>query len=188
MATDLPGPGSPARIASMSPAARRAIVLCGSGEGAGRRRLWRAGAFVAALLLCAGTARAEPQASALRCLALNVYWEARSSSPEDQRAVAHVTLNRVASPDFPGSICAVVRQGGEARHRCQFSWRCDGKSDRPANPEAWRKAMEVARQALAGTHSDPTGGALFFHHASVRPDWADRRTRTVRIGPHVFYR
>jgi spore germination cell wall hydrolase CwlJ-like protein len=188
MATDLPGPGSPIRIASMSPAARRAIVLCGSGEGAGRRRPWRAGAFAAALLLCAGTARAEPQASALRCLALNVYWEARSSSPEDQRAVAHVTLNRVASPDFPGSICAVVRQGGEARHRCQFSWRCDGKPDRPENPEAWRKAVEVARQALAGEHSDPTHGALFFHHASVRPDWADRRTRTVRIGPHVFYR
>ncbi len=140
MATDLPGPRSPALNAPPSPAARRAVIPRGSCEGAGTRRLMRAGAFVA-LLLCAGIARAEPQDPALHCLALNVYWEARSGSPEDQRAVAHVTLNRVASPDFPGSVCAVVRQGGEARDRCQFSWRCDGKPDRPENPEAWRKAM-----------------------------------------------
>jgi len=183
MTTGLPGRESSAPIALASPAARG-----GSGKGAGTRGLLRAGAFVAALLLCAGIARAEPQDSALRCLALNVYWEARSGSPEDQRAVAHVTLNRVASPDFPGSVCGVVRQGGEVRDRCQFSWRCDGKSDRPENPEAWRKAMEVAREALAGAHSDPTHGALFFHHASVQPEWAGRRTRTMQIGHHVFYR
>ena len=188
MATDLPGRKSPARTAPTSPAARCAVIPRGSGKGAGVRGLWRAGAFVTALLLCAGIARAEPQDSALRCLALNVYWEARSGSPEDQRAVAHVTLNRVASPDFPGSVCAVVRQGGEVRDRCQFSWRCDGKSDQPGNPEAWRKAVEVAREALAGAHSDPTGGAVFFHHVSVRPDWAGRRTRTAQIGHHVFYR
>lgn len=147
-----------------------------------------AGALATVLMLCAGALRAEPHAPALRCLALNIYWEARPDLPEDQRAVAHVTLNRVASPDFPGSVCAVVEQGGEARHRCQFSWRCDGKSDRTEESDVWRGAVEVARQALAGAHPDPTGGALFFHNASVRPDWADSRIRTVRIGDHVFYR
>ncbi|MGZ9034938.1 MAG: hypothetical protein ACXW25_11110, partial [Rhodospirillales bacterium] len=41
----------------------------------------------------------------LRCLALNVYWEARSESALGRLAVAAVTLNRVAHRDFPGTIC-----------------------------------------------------------------------------------
>ena len=61
--------------------------------------------------------------AALQCLALNVYWEARSEPMQGQLAVAAVTLNRVNDPRFPDDICDVVRQGGEVRkHRCQFSW------------------------------------------------------------------
>ena len=41
----------------------------------------------------------------LFCLALNVYFEARSEDLASQYAVAEVTLNRVASPDFPDDVC-----------------------------------------------------------------------------------
>ena len=63
--------------------------------------------------------------------------------------MAEVTLNRVESSAFPDEVCEVVKQGYErGRHRCQFSWYCDGKSDKPRNPKAWRKAIAVASYAL----------------------------------------
>jgi len=121
------------------------------------------------------------------CLALNIYWEARSESSLGQFAVAAVTLNRVAADSFPDSVCAVVQQGGEQRlHRCQFSWWCDGKSDRPRNQQQWLVAVSTATDVLADRTADPTGGALFFHSSAIRRPW--QRLETARIGGHVFYR
>lgn len=125
----------------------------------------------------------------LRCLALNIYWESRSEPLEGQLAVAGVTLNRVASEKFPDSICDVVRQGGYARkHRCQFSWQCDGQSDEPKEVTAWRNAQQLARLFLAGVYKDPTKAAKWYHADYVKPDWADRLQRTAKIGRHIFYR
>lgn len=125
----------------------------------------------------------------LRCLALNIYHEARSEPEAGQIAVALVTLNRVASSRFPGSICAVVKQGGsKKRHRCQFSWWCDGRSDRPTDQGAWRRAMEVARRVLEDAVPDPTRGALYYHASYVKPSWSRAYNRTARIGRHLFYR
>ena len=124
----------------------------------------------------------------LRCLALNIYHEARSESRKGQIAVARVTLNRVESQAFPDSVCAVVKQGGEKRHQCQFSWWCDGKSDRPVDSRAWRRSLEIGRQALANKAADPTEGALFYHADYVKPQWSKVFDRTARIGRHLFYR
>jgi len=125
----------------------------------------------------------------LECMALNIYWEARSESRNDQRAVGHVTLNRMMSPEFPNTICDVVHQGGEdVRYGCQFHWWCDGKPDEPQNPIAWQEAIEIARRVLTGTDPDPTEGALFFHNDGVSPEWASARVRTVQIGTHIYYR
>jgi N-acetylmuramoyl-L-alanine amidase len=125
----------------------------------------------------------------LECLALNVYWEARSEPKLGQEAVAHLTLNRVRAPDFPDDICDVVNQGVDrGRNRCQFSWNCDGAADVPQEPEAWRTALRYAKEALAEPWQDPTGGALYFHLASIRPAWAKRMHLTRKIGNHFFYR
>lgn len=124
----------------------------------------------------------------LYCLALNIYHEARSEPESGQIAVARVTLNRVASKSFPSSICAVVQQGGEKRHRCQFSWWCDGKSDQPTESRAWRRSLEISRRVLANEVSDPTYGALYYHADYVQPSWSSRLKRTTRIGRHLFYR
>ncbi len=70
-----------------------------------------------------------------RCLALSMCWEAKDQGREAMIAVGSVVLNRIASEDFPDTACEVVFEGGETPP-CQFSWWCDGKSDRPTEPEA----------------------------------------------------
>lgn len=124
----------------------------------------------------------------LRCLALNVYHEARSEKEAGQLAVAAVTLNRVRSESFPDSVCKVVKQGGQDRNRCQFSWWCDGKSDRPKNADAWKEAKRISRLALLGLTDDPTDGALYYHATYTKPRWSRKFERTARIDHHVFYR
>lgn len=122
------------------------------------------------------------------CLALNVYWEARSESEEGQIAVASVTLNRVASKDFPNTVCDVVRQGAEqGRNRCQFSWYCDGKKDGPHNLTAWRQARDIAYRVMFLGIPDPTHGALWYHADYVKPSWVRSMTRTRKIGRHLYY-
>lgn len=124
----------------------------------------------------------------LRCLALNVYFEARSEPESGQRAVAHVVLNRVAHPKYPDSVCKVVQQGGEqVLHRCQFSWWCDGQSDRPVNQGAWIKSLRIAWKVYFGVLEDTTGGALWYHATYVKPYWSDSLLKRDRIGQHIFY-
>ena len=124
----------------------------------------------------------------LHCLALNVYHEARSEPEAGQLAVAAVTLNRVRSEAFPDSVCEVVKQGGEQRHQCQFSWWCDGKSDRPTEAKAWKNAKHISRLALLGLAKDPTDKALYYHATYVNPRWSRKMQQTARIDQHVFYR
>lgn len=126
----------------------------------------------------------------LHCLALNIYFEARGEPLAGKVAVGHVVLNRVASPRFPKGICSVVRQGGEKRrHRCQFSWYCDGQSDRPRNKRAWEEAIFVAKMIKGGMTQDPTHGAMWYHAVYVAPDWSRdfAPSEQVKIGRHIFY-
>ena len=119
---------------------------------------------------------------------MNIYWEARSEPVDGQIAVAAVTLNRVRDNRFPDEICDVVYQGGETRrHRCQFSWWCDGKRDEPLETEAWLRANMLARLVHAGIVSDPTEGALWYHADYVDPFWADAKVKITKIGRHIFY-
>jgi len=92
-------------------------------------------------------------AEALVCLALNVYHEARDQPFIGQVAVAQVVMNRVRDDRYPDSVCDVVKQGPTyswkqdfpVRHRCQFSWYCDGKSDKTPDQTAWQQAMLIAQ-------------------------------------------
>jgi spore germination cell wall hydrolase CwlJ-like protein len=122
-----------------------------------------------------------------RCLALSMYFEARSEGPEGMRAVGSVVLNRIASDEFPDTACAVVYEGGETPP-CQFSWWCDGRSDAPTNSEHWETALALAAEMLEERGDDPTDGALFFHSADIPVPWQLERKRTVQILGHVYYR
>jgi spore germination cell wall hydrolase CwlJ-like protein len=101
------------------------------------------GIVFAAVAIVAVYAGPDADAASLRdeqqCLALSLYWEARGEGREGMIAVGWTLLKRVQSREFPSTPCGVVRQGGE-RPPCQFSWWCDGKSDRPRNQDSWEQA------------------------------------------------
>ena len=139
--------------------------------------------------------------TAFICLALNTYHEAKNQSMVGQIATAQVVMNRVEDRRFPNTVCEVVKQGPTRpswedpekeypiRHRCQFSWYCDGKSDVPKNEKAWRKAQDVAFLVLYNKiQLDVTEGATHYHATYVRPAWAKTKKRTTRIEKHIFYR
>jgi N-acetylmuramoyl-L-alanine amidase len=125
------------------------------------------------------------------CLALNDYFEARGESPAGRLAVSKVVLNRVMDSRFPANICDVIKQNKtRVLHRCQFSWYCDGRPDKPYNRTAWRRSLKLAAAVLQKDSSiaDPTGGALWYHAAFVHPSWADRLEVSGVVGGHIFYR
>ena len=122
------------------------------------------------------------------CLALNIYFEARSESESGMLAVGKVVMNRVADGRFPGTVCDVIRQGGEVTlHRCQFSWWCDGQSDLPLNSRSWQLAQSLARDIYWNRVDDPSGGALWYHADYVSPYWRTAFKRGPQIGRHIFY-
>jgi hypothetical protein len=120
------------------------------------------------------------------CLASAIYHEARGETIRGQFAVAEVILNRTDNPNYPTTVCRVVHQGG--KRGCQFSFTCDGKSDRVSERKAWERAGKIARLALDGAPRLLTNGAIYFHTVRVRPRWMHRFDRTAAIGSHLFYR
>ena len=130
------------------------------------------------------------------CLAKNIYFEARSETIEGQVAVAWVTLNRMESQRFPNTICGVVYQartdsrGNPLRHQCQFSWFCDGKSDRIRNQRAWEDVLLITEVVLldwARAKESPVQNATYYHADYVNPYWADDYTRIAQVDSHIFY-
>lgn len=153
--------------------------------------------MIGILALCANQAFAATPASdvkarELRCLALNIYFEARGEAPEGQLAVALVSMNRVHSKRYPNSVCRVVWQPR------QFSWTHDGKSDRPKEKIAWRLAQNIALAVYEKYHRLPaqarnaidiTRGALHYYAPKLaQPSWAKHHEVTRAIGGHVFLR
>ena len=139
--------------------------------------------------------------TAFLCLALNTYHEAKNQSMIGQIATAQVVMNRVEDSRYPNTVCEVVKQGPTrtswkdpskripVKHRCQFSWFCDGKSDIPKNKKAWKKAQDYAYLVLYNRiQIDVTEGATHYHATYVKPSWARTKTRTTRIESHIFYR
>jgi len=129
----------------------------------------------------------EPLDDAITCLSRTIYWETRGEGAAGMEAVANVVMNRLGHKGFPNTICAVVRQGHE-QGACQFSWWCDGRSDDAEEDNSYAIAKEIARKALNRQLTDRTGGALYFHHRKVTPNWSNEYVRTVEVGEHVFYK
>ena len=144
-----------------------------------------------------------------RCLAENIYHEARNQGTAGWLAVAAVTLNRVTDDRFPDSICGVVFQAETTeswrtkgkdvpdiervyypvRHRCQFSWYCDGKPDDINQLGIYMDIMQFSKILLTSRVMmfDITDGATFYHADYVRPDWSYHKKVTTEIGDHIFY-
>jgi spore germination cell wall hydrolase CwlJ-like protein len=135
--------------------------------------------------------------AALICLAQTVFFEARGEPFLGKVAVASVVMNRTLDGRFPDNVCDVVKQGPTyksrpdipVRHRCQFSFYCDGKSDKlNFRLLSAQESVAVAYKVLAGQVPDVTGGATFYHATYVRPEWASYKKKTVTINNHFFYK
>ena len=127
----------------------------------------------------------------LTCLARNVYYEARGESEKGKKAVAKVTLNRVASNRFPNSICEVVYEQRWDRRRRRFvgafAWT---EFDSVPSPKSrqWKKSWKAAEEVYQNPDSVQLKGALFYHATRIKPRWAKQKKRIKRIGRHIFYR
>lgn len=127
----------------------------------------------------------------IKCLTLNIFHEARSESKAGQRAVASVTLNRVASKHYPNTICDVVYQKNwdkiRKRYVGQFSWT---EFDEPPKlkSKAWYRAWEIAEEAYKNKDKKQLKGAIFYHAKYIKPSWARKKKPIARIGRHIFYR
>ncbi len=122
------------------------------------------------------------------CLAEALYFEARGESVKGQFAVAEVILNRVDSPQFPDSICAVINQGTGRKYQCQFTYTCDGHKEIINEPRAFQRVGKVAKLMVNGAPRQLTDGATYYHTRAVSPRWSRKFDRTTSIGEHHFYR
>jgi spore germination cell wall hydrolase CwlJ-like protein len=132
----------------------------------------------------------------LKCLAMNIFYEAGYESLNGQAAVARVVMNRIAS-GFGNNPCAVVYQATyvdkliddelQKVKLCQFSWVCEGKGDPNKNNIRYKQSEQVAYDVLAYdayTEVLPKS-ALFFHNLQVDPLWPYKQV--AKIGNHIFY-
>jgi spore germination cell wall hydrolase CwlJ-like protein len=133
----------------------------------------------------------DAQRRELHCLALNVYYEARGEPAAGRYAVAEVTMNRVASPRYPKTVCSVVYQKEwdvlRKRYVSAFSWT---EFDRVPDPEGdkWQKAWDAAEAVYFGRRVPVLNGAVLYHATHIKPSWARGKRPVARIGRHVFYR
>ena len=155
----------------------------------------------------------------LWCLSQNIYFEARAESYSGKQAVANVTRNRLKSEAHPNTYCSVVKEGPvreswktkqdktldkseriyyPRKHRCQFSWWCDGEKDTiwvqymngttiDSNMSAWRDSVHIALDTISNHLYDNTSGATYYYaHNIVYPHWAKVYDVTEVIGNHTF--
>jgi len=132
----------------------------------------------------------------LKCLAMNIFYEAGNESLSGQAAVARVVMNRIAS-GFGKNPCAVIYQSTyvdkfvddelQKVKLCQFSWVCEDKVDPNKNNPKFKQAEQIAYNVLAYdayTEVVPKS-ALFFHNLQVDPLWPYKQV--AKIGNHIFY-
>lgn len=106
--------------------------------------------------------------------------ECTGASKEQKRNVAHVILNRIASPNFPNSVGGVVFQSLGGIY--QFSPVSDGRYYSVKITKETKEACD-----LAVNQKDITGGCLFFNARGLN-SWASRnRTYRFTDGIHVFF-
>jgi spore germination cell wall hydrolase CwlJ-like protein len=135
---------------------------------------------------------AQQRAIDLRCLAENIYFESRGEPVRGQFAIAEVTMNRVASPNFPHTVCEVVHDTRWDRLRrrlvAHFSWtRLIVGTEQPTGP-AWDQAITIATAVYDNTSRPVVPNALYYHATNVHPYWAESKRPIAKIGNHIFYR
>jgi hypothetical protein len=126
----------------------------------------------------------------IKCMATNIFYEARGESEKGKAAVGRVVMNRVKH-GFASNPCAVVYQKTTNRDTkattCQFSWVCEGKTKLNTKDPKYKESEQIAYEVLTlNQHKNVIPSSiLFFHNTSVKPD-ISYKTK-IQIGNHIFY-
>jgi len=129
------------------------------------------------------------------CLATAIYFEARGESQLGQKAVAEVILARTRATDRPKTICGVVYEGARNGTRyCQFSFACDGISDKVRDRSSWSRAQKIASAIMrtGGKINAVVGNAtyypsLFRHSYFFQDRWRVTPGLTLSAGMRYEY-
>jgi spore germination cell wall hydrolase CwlJ-like protein len=126
----------------------------------------------------------------LRVLTEAIYFEARSEYWVGQEAVGFVIMNRVNAPGFPKTIKEVVYEDADKPNRCQFSYVCDGKSEKIRDIIAWEACLVSAQHVYYHVSIDPTYGSTFYVNAKVSNNqyFFKNLSFAKKIGSHSFYK
>jgi hypothetical protein len=129
------------------------------------------------------TQRVEHTKLDVFCLAKNIFHEAGVEDRLGRYAVAQVTLNRMANPKYPKTVCDVVMDP------YQFSWAND-RSIRWTRPRGtnWNESVKIAENVLKkGYRVKGLESANYYHADYVSPRWRKPEAKIAKVGTHIFY-
>lgn len=119
--------------------------------------------------------------TAYDCMACNCFNEAGNQSRQGQIDVGKVVMTRVGLPQYPDTVCGVVKHRYPRTRYYQFSW-MNKTSTRRAVPKG-HSCLDTAKVALQfrGYFAD------HYHATYVHPKWGKSKNRVTRTGDHIFY-
>ena len=132
----------------------------------------------------------DHQRNELRCLALNIYHEARDNDLKGKMAVGFVTINRQKIQKK--SVCDVVYEKhwikNKGRMVSQFSWTNTVARVKPLEIKAWDDCQTIAKAILFDKNiKDFTNGATHFVESRFRPSWTKGAKNWHVFGSHIFF-
>lgn len=136
---------------------------------------------------------AEIPIDPVKCLSDNIYYEAANEPYAGKVAVAQVTMNRVADPHYPSTVCGVVYQravNAEGKKVAAFSWTL-GRAWRakgPIDPIKYAECRLIAIGVINGFIQSVIidSRVLWYRAVYINVDW--HKHEAAKIGHHVFYR
>ena len=135
-------------------------------------------------------------AKELRCMAMNIYYEAVGESTAGQEMVAHVTWNRVQSGEYPTTVCAVVYQ---TKPSVQFSWILEPakKNKVPKNKTKLAEMTAIAHRVMYKGLKPPSPfdkpSVMFYKRTDNKgvsnrsKIWFAKLRQIGAVGAHTFY-
>lgn len=113
----------------------------------------------------------------LACLERAMYFESNRSSRDGLVAVGSVVMNRVASDQYPDTVCGVVGQKKQFAH---------GIMRKKMTASGLPEVQAAARAVMRGERHPQIGNAMFFHVASARFSY-DNMHYVLTAGGNAFY-
>lgn len=140
----------------------------------------------------------QAKTSEVNCLAAVIHYESNGESIKGKAAVAQVVMNRKNNPNFPNTICGVIKQ------RFQFSWYnkptdsvrklLKGSTEhlKVEDKQSYFESKQIALKAFYGVpeYNPKLENSLYFVHKSINSEeqpWLKKLKLKAKIGSHKFY-